>query len=182
MEKPEGFDPYDILTSLVIPRPIAWVSSISPEGFLNLAPFSFYNAVCDEPPVIILSISKRDDGTRKDTARNILSTGEFVINFASEDMVKEIEITSKNFPPEVNEFEVAGLEIAKGYKVKVPRVAKAKAWLECSLLKHEELFAYDLIFGKVLLAGAENLDIKHLKPIGRISEGYCKILEINQDL
>ncbi|MFN3471182.1 MAG: flavin reductase family protein, partial [Aquificaceae bacterium] len=85
MEDPQDFDPYEVLTSLVIPRPIAWVSTIGPEGVLNLAPFSFYNAVCDDPPVVFISISKRDNGKRKDTSRNIISTGEFVINFVSEE-------------------------------------------------------------------------------------------------
>ena len=134
MERPESFDPYEVLTSLVVPRPIAWVSTMSAEGLLNLAPFSFYNAVCDEPPVILLSISKREDGRRKDTARNILSTGEFVINLVSEELIKEVKISSEDFPPEVNEFEKAGLEPAKSYKVRVPRVARAKAWRDCRLL------------------------------------------------
>lgn len=181
MEKPEGFDPYEVLTSLVVPRPIAWVSSISPEGVLNLAPFSFYNAVCDEPPIVMISISKRDDGKRKDTARNILSMGEFVINFVSDDTIREVKITSEDFPPDVSEFEKAGLEPAESYKVRVPRVAKAKAWLECKLLKHEELFGYDLIFGNILLAGAESLNIRDLRPVGRIFRSFCKIIEINQD-
>uniref|UniRef100_A0A7C2ZFM0 Flavin reductase family protein n=1 Tax=Hydrogenobacter sp. TaxID=2152829 RepID=A0A7C2ZFM0_9AQUI len=182
MERPESFDPYEVLTSLVVPRPIAWVSTMSAEGLLNLAPFSFYNAVCDEPPVILLSISKREDGRRKDTARNILSTGEFVINLVSEELIKEVKISSEDFPPEVNEFEKAGLEPAKSYKVRVPRVARAKAWLECRLLKHEELFGYDLIFGRVLLAGAESLNMWSLRPVGRVFGGFCKIIEINQEL
>ncbi len=180
MEKPEGFDPYEVLTRLVVPRPIAWVSTLSPEGIPNLAPFSFYNAVCDEPPVVVLSISRKEEGSQKDTARNILQTGEFVINMVSEEFIREVELSSEDFPPEVSEFEVCGLEMAKAYKVKVPRVARAKAWLECRLLKHEELFGYDLIFGRVVFAGAESLDLSVLKPIGRLSGRFCRIIEINQ--
>ena len=70
----------------------------------------------------------------------------------------------------------------KSYKVRVPRVARAKAWLECRLLKHEELFGYDLIFGRVLLAGAESLNMWSLRPVGRVFGGFCKIIEINQEL
>ncbi len=178
MEKPQGFDPYEVLTRLVIPRPIAWVSTLSPEGTPNLAPFSFYNAVCDEPPVVLISISKREDKSQKDTARNILQTGEFVINVVSEELIREVELSSEEYPPHVSEFEVCGLEPAPAYKVKAPRVAKARAWLECRLLRHEELFDYDLIFGSVLLAGAQNFE--HLKPVGRLYGGFCKILELNQ--
>lgn len=182
MEESNGFEPYEVLTRLVVPRPIAWVSTVSPEGTPNLAPFSFYNAVCDEPPVIMLSVSKREDGTMKDTARNILNTGEFVVNFASVEFLKEIKLTSEDYPPEVNEFEVAGLKYAECYKVKVPRVAGVKAWLECRLLRHEELFGYDLIFGRVVFAGAESLEYSHLKPLGRLSGKFCEIIEINQSL
>jgi Conserved protein/domain typically associated with flavoprotein oxygenases, DIM6/NTAB family len=82
---------YDILVDWVAPRPIAWVSTLSKEGVINLAPFSFFNLVCDQPPVLMLSISKKEDGTRKDTARNILDSGEFVVNFLGG--------CSKNTPP-----------------------------------------------------------------------------------
>lgn len=180
MENTQDFDPYDILASLVVPRPIAWVSTIGPEGTPNLAPFSFYNAVCDDPPLIMLSISKREDGRRKDTARNILYIGEFVVNLVSEELLKEVVITSESFPSEVSEFERAGLETADCHKIKAPRVARAKAWLECKLLKHEELFGYDLFFGRILLVGAESLDIEELRPVGRIHGSFCKILELNQ--
>lgn len=180
MEKPEGFDPYEVLTSLVVPRPIAWVSSISAEGVPNLAPFSFYNAVCDEPPIILISISKKEDKSRKDTARNILQTGEFVINLVSEDLLKQVKLSSEEFPPDVSEFDVCGLTQASSFKVRVPRVAQAKAWLECKLLKHEELFDYDLFFGKVVFAGAESLDPSKLKPVGRLAGKFCSIVEISQ--
>ncbi|WPM32893.1 flavin reductase family protein [Hydrogenobacter sp. T-2] len=180
MEKPQGFDPYEVLTRLVVPRPTAWVSTLSPEGIPNLAPFSFYNAVCDEPPVVLISISKRENHQRKDTSRNILATREFVINFVSEDLLKEVELSSRDFPPEISEFEVCKLQEAKAYKVEAPRVAKARAWLECRLLKHEELFDYDLIFGRVVFAGVESFEVASLKPVGRLSGKFCRIVEINQ--
>lgn len=182
MESPQGFDPYGVLTGIVVPRPIAWVSTISPEGIPNLAPFSFYNAVCDEPPVVLVSISRREGGSKKDTARNILSTGEFVVNFASEEFLKAVEVSSGEFPPHVSEFEKAGLEPVQSCRVRAPRVAGAKAWLECKLIRHEELFDYDLIFGRVVFAAAESLDPSQLRPLGRLSERFCRIIEINQNL
>ncbi|MCX8164541.1 MAG: flavin reductase family protein [Aquificaceae bacterium] len=181
MENPSGFDPYEVLTALVVPRPIAWVSTISPEGVPNLAPFSFFNAICDEPPLILISISKRDDGSRKDTAENILKTGEFVVNLASEDFIEKVKTTGEDFPPDVDEFKVAGLAQAKAFKVKAPRVAGVKTWLECKLFRHEELFNYDLIFGRVVFAGAESLDYRALKPLGRLCGMFCKVVEINQE-
>lgn len=181
MENPSGFDPYSVLTRLIVPRPIAWVSSVSKEGVFNLAPFSFFNLICDEPPIVILSISRKDDGCRKDTAENILHTGDFVINLVSVEHVQKVMLTSEEFPPEVDEFKVAGLTPTKAHKVKSPRVAEAKAWLECVFLKQEELFGYDLIFGRVVLVGAESLDYKVLKPVGRLSESFCELIEINQE-
>lgn len=178
MENPQGFDPYEVLTKLVIPRPVAWVSTLSADGIPNLAPFSFYNAVCDEPPVVVLSISRREDGSRKDTARNILATGEFVINFLSEEFLQAVKVTSENFPPEVDEFEKAGLQRAESLKVKAPRVAGIRAWLECRLLKHDELFGYDLLFGRIVFAGADSLQTELLRPIGRLSNGFCRITEL----
>ena len=81
---------YDILVDWVAPRPIAWVSTLSKEGVINLAPFSFFNVVCDQPPVLMLSISKKEDGTKKDTARNILDSGEFVVNFLEMRLLKRL--------------------------------------------------------------------------------------------
>ncbi len=170
---------YRFLTRLVVPRPIAWISTVSPEGIKNLAPFSFFNAVCDEPPIVIVSISKRDDGRRKDTADNILKTGEFVINLVSEELIDKVELTSEEFPPHIDEFMVAGLTPTESFCVKAPSVKEAKAWLECKLFRHEELFSYDLIFGLVLCLRAQSLDYENLKPVGRLSGRYCRLSEIN---
>lgn len=168
---------YGLLTSLVAPRPIAWVSTQSPEGVRNLAPFSFFNVVCDNPPLVFLSISKRDDRRRKDTAENIIRLGEFVINFVSEELIDKVELTSEDFPPHVDEFEVAGLTPMDSELVKVPSVAEARAWMECKLFRHEELFGYDLILGRVV-----NIRLKdqNLKPVGRLSGKFCRVFEINQ--
>ncbi|MCS7196905.1 MAG: flavin reductase family protein [Aquificaceae bacterium] len=181
MERPSGFEPYEVLVNLIVPRPIAWVSTLSPEGVYNLAPFSFFNALCDEPPLVVVSVSRREDGRKKDTAENALKTGDFVINIASEELLEKVKITSKDFPPEVDEFEVAGLTPVRAYKVKSPRLLESRAWLECELFRHEELFGYDLLYGRVVFAGAESLDYRTLKPLGRVGGGFCRIIEINQE-
>lgn len=177
VQKASSEEVYEILTTLVVPRPIAWVSSISKEGVFNLAPFSFFNLVCDDPPILIISISNRDDGSLKDTVRNILNTKEFIVNIPSEDLIHELLMSSEDFPPHVNEFEITGLDWELGRMVKVPRVKRAKAWLECILFKHEELFDYHLIFGRVLFIGAFSLDYSELRPIGRVKGGFCKVFK-----
>jgi Conserved protein/domain typically associated with flavoprotein oxygenases, DIM6/NTAB family len=137
---------YKLITQWVAPRPIAWVSTTNKEGIINLAPFSFFNLVCDEPPVVMLSISKREDGTQKDTARNILETGEFVVNFVEWSLLEKVKLTGEDFPPSVSELELAGLTPEPSKKVKPPRVKESPASFECRLIKHMELFNYDVIY------------------------------------
>ena len=91
-------DNYKVLTNLVIPRPIAWVTSLSQSGIVNLAPFSFFNAVGSDPLYVIISIGRRDDGAPKDTARNIEASGEFVVNLVTEDLLEAMNISAVDFP------------------------------------------------------------------------------------
>ena len=165
---------FDVLTFMVAPRPVAWVSTLSKEGVLNLAPFSFFNAVCDEPPIVMLSISKRDN-KRKDTAQNILDTGEFVVNLVSYDLIKKLEITAKPYPPNISEVEVSQLTPVPSRSVSVPRIKESPGFLECRLYSHMEIFDYDLILGEVLYMGVNSLNYKDIKLIGRIKEGYIWI-------
>ncbi len=174
---------YEILLNLIVPRPIAWVSTVSASGIRNLAPFSFFNAVSDSPPVFMLSISDRDDGTQKDTVRNILETGEFVINIVSEDLLEKMKISSGEFPPEVDEFEVAGLTPEDSKIVKAPRVKEAKAAFECKLLEHRKIYEMNLILGEAVHIKIEDevfakgkIDLNKLKPVGRVgTSGYIRI-------
>jgi len=162
---------YKLITEWVAPRPIAWVSTINKNGTINLAPFSFFNLVCDEPPVIMLSISKREDGTRKDTARNILDVGEFVVNFAEWNLLEKVKLTGKEFPPSVSELELAGLTPEPSKEVKPPRVKESPASFECKLIKHMELFNYDVIFGEVVFLVVRRECVGR---VGRIGEGFCR--------
>ncbi|MCY1705844.1 flavin reductase family protein [Pannonibacter sp. SL95] len=120
--------------ALVAPRPIGWISSLDAEGRANLAPYSFFNAVDDDPPIVMFSSSGW-----KHTVANVEATGEFVCNLASAHLQSEMNISSAQVPTGVDEFELAGLEKAPSRLVRVPRVAAARAALECRLLRIVEL-------------------------------------------
>lgn len=123
---------YRLFQSLVAPRPIAWVSSIDSRGKVNLAPFSFFNAVATNPLIVMLAIGRKGSGP-KDTLRNLQETGEFVINIVSEELAEAMNITSGDWPPETNEFEVLQLTSLPSVDVKPPRVADAPAAMEAKV-------------------------------------------------
>lgn len=122
--------PHDPFKAIVAPRPIGWISSLSSAGGVNLAPYSFFNAFCDQPPIVGFSSSGK-----KDSQRNIEATGEFVVNLATKKHAQQMNLTSAMVGPEVNEMELAGLIAAPCRLVKPPRVADAPAALECKLLQ-----------------------------------------------
>src|SRR6185312_2406434 len=121
--------PHDPFKAIVAPRPIGWISSIDSTGRVNLAPYSFFNAFCEAPPIIGFS-----SGGRKDSQRNAEETGEFVFNLATRRQAEAMNRTSAPLPHGVSEFEVAGLTAAASRLVKPPRVADAPAALECKLV------------------------------------------------
>ncbi len=123
---------YRWLISLVVPRPIAFVSTQAPDGTLNLAPFSFFTGVSSDPFLVAISVSQRD-GRPKDTAQNIAAGGEFVVNAAGEAHAAAINRASGDWDPDVDEFALAGLRTAPSMKVAPPRVAEAAWSLECRL-------------------------------------------------
>jgi len=104
-------DNHKILTNVVVPRPIAWVTSCDESGVVNLAPFSFFNAVGSDPIYVIVSIGLRDDGSLKDTARNIEASGEFVVNLVTEPLLAAMNISAAEFPPDESELSCAGVNI-----------------------------------------------------------------------
>ncbi len=121
------------MTDLVAPRPIAWVSSQNGLGRRNLAPFSYYQAVCSHPPMIVLSIAWHPDGRMKDSLANILERREFVVSHVGEPQLAAMNATSAPFPPEVSEWEAVGVTAEPATVVGPPRVAGALAHLECRL-------------------------------------------------
>ncbi len=125
---------YKLLTAAVVPRPIAWVSTVNAQGQPNLAPFSFFNAVCQNPPTILFCPGIRAaDHSPKDTYNNIRATGEFVVNFVIEAMAEAMNITAVEATAEVNEFERANLTAVPGKIVNVPHVAESPIHFECKL-------------------------------------------------
>jgi flavin reductase (DIM6/NTAB) family NADH-FMN oxidoreductase RutF len=140
---------YKLLVGLVVPRPIALVSTRSPEGMLNAAPFSFFNVLGDEPPIVIVSIEDRPDGRVKDSARNIAATGEFVVNLVDETIAERMHGCSLDYPPEVSEFDAVGFTPAESRAVKPPRIAEAPVALECVLHQTIEIETRHLMIGRI---------------------------------
>src|SRR5512140_1703337 len=123
---------YPILASLVVPRPIALVTTVGLEGKVNAAPFSFFNLLGADPPILAVAPGDRDNGTPKDTARNIRLTHQFVVNLVDEAVAEAMNRTAAALPYGVSELESAGLTTARSSTVKPPRIAEAPASLECT--------------------------------------------------
>lgn len=138
---------YRMLTAVVVPRPIAWVSSISQEGVANLAPHSFYTVSSVKPPIIqFTSVGE------KDTLRNIESQGEFVVNLTPASLFEQVNATGTDFPPETSEFDAAGLTREASTHVSPPRVAESPVALECHLHSTHPIGNCTVVFGQVISA------------------------------
>lgn len=123
---------YRLLVNTVVPRPIALVTSLDARGTANAAPFSFFNVMGHDPPVLVLGIERRGPGVPKDTLRNITERGEFVVNLVNEAIAEAMNVCAVDFPPDVDELERAGLTAAPSAKVSVPRVLESPVSLECA--------------------------------------------------
>lgn len=127
---------YKLMVGCIVPRPIAFVSTVDVDGTRNLAPFSFFSAISANPPVICFSpMIRGSDGARKDTLRNIEATGEFVVNVVSEEFASQMNACSLEYPPEIDEFEMSRLTPLPSDLVRPPRVAESKVQMECRLLQ-----------------------------------------------
>lgn len=183
---PADWDPrqvYFLLTGLVIPRPIAWVSTVSPEGVRNVAPHSYFNAVAHDPPHVVFSSSGR-----KDTLRNIEATGEFVVNITTRHVFEAMNFTSCNFPPEEDEFTWAGVAPTPSARVTPPRVAEAKAHLECRSVAVVPAGNANLIIGRVVHLHIDpsvwrdgRVDPRLLDPVARLAgTGYAYLTDLQK--
>lgn len=175
---------YNPFKALVAPRPIAWVSSKSADGVVNLAPYSFFNAVADSPPMIMFAPNNpRMGGGRKDTLTNIEQTNQFVVNLCSYDLREQMNLSSAHVDPDVDEIELAGLTPAPCRHVDVPRVLEAPAALECEFMFRNRLpsthpkIENNVVFGRVVgIHIAENIlkdgmvDMLAYRPLARL--GY----------
>jgi flavin reductase (DIM6/NTAB) family NADH-FMN oxidoreductase RutF len=182
-----------IILGSVVPRPIAWVSTLSREGQPNLAPFSFFNAVCYDPPTLLFCPGVRaTDAGSKDTYHNILANHEFVINIVTEDLAEAMNITATELPPEIDEFELAGLTSAPSTRVQTPRVAQSPVNFECILNQIVTIGGGNpgsgwVVIGTVVhihvadevLLPDYKIDIHALKPIGRLAGfNYSRVNDI----
>jgi flavin reductase (DIM6/NTAB) family NADH-FMN oxidoreductase RutF len=140
---------YAILASLVTPRPIALVTTLSPDGKVNAAPFSFFNLLGGEPPILAIAPGDRDDGTPKDTARNIRLTHEFVVNLVSEDIAQAMNKCAASLPYGESELSFAGLSEAPSTSVKPPRILQSPASLECKEWGTLQIGANRVVIGLV---------------------------------
>jgi flavin reductase (DIM6/NTAB) family NADH-FMN oxidoreductase RutF len=170
---------YKLLVSTIVPRPIAWIVSQDPNGRLNAAPFSFFNAFAGDPPVVGIGIGSHDPGRPKDTRRNIRDTKQFVVNLVSEENAEAMNITAIEFEPGVSELPQAGLTTVPSSYVKPPRIAESPVSMECELLQIVELGSDSgLVLGRVLAmhvredcvidAARHYIDTPKLKLIGRM--------------
>ena len=185
-------DRYKLLIGAIVPRPIAWVSTISPDGKLNLAPFSFFNGIGSNPMTLLFCPVNNDDGTEKDTLRNAKTkseggVGQFVVNVATEAMARQVSATSEPLDYGSSEFELAGLTPTPSTRVQPPRVEESPISFECETLQIVRTNpgapgGGNIVIGRVLLVHAKDglIDARHrvdpeaLRAIGRMGgPTYC---------
>ncbi len=161
---------YKLMTASIVPRPIAWVSTLSAAGVANLAPHSFFTAACVDPPVLqFTSVG------RKDSQTNIEETGEFVVNFSPEKLFEQINATATDFPSDVSEFDAVGVGAEPSLRVAPPRVAESPIAFECRLLETISFGDSTVIFGRVVHAVVDAdvirdglPDVESLRPMARL--------------
>ncbi|GAA0772397.1 flavin reductase family protein [Roseibium denhamense] len=182
--------PHNPFKAIVAPRPIGWISTLDADGKPNLAPYSFFNCVCDTPPIVMFSSSNY-----KDSAANVDATGEFVCNMASFDLKDEMNQSSAAVPHGTSEFDLAGLEMAQSELVKAPRVARAVTALECKHLQTVRMKDLDgadtnswVVFGQVVGVHIDDqvivdglVDVTRYKPLSRLGYmDYAAVTEVFQ--
>lgn len=192
---PQTLDPqvmYKFMIGAIVPRPIGWISTVDEAGNPNLAPYSFFNAICAEPPHVLFCPGiRRTDMQTKDTLNNVQATGQFVVNIVTEDTAQAMNVTATELPPHVDEFELAGLTKAPSHIVKVPRVAESPIHFECELTQiitvSELPGGGSVVIGRVVhlhvdesvLIGTDKINLLALKPIGRLAgNAYSRVNDI----
>lgn len=177
-------DVFDLLSASVVPRPIAWTSTVGEDGVPNLAPFSFFTVVSAEPPMLSLTLEAAPDGRPKDTLSNVRANGQLVVNLVSDDLAAQMSRTSPDYAAEVDEFEVAGVTPAPSARVRPPRVAEARISMECVLhtvltpgsdaLVIAEVVAFH-VARELFDPGSGHIDLGRLRPLGRIGARFTRV-------
>ena len=181
-----------LMTGAILPRPIGWISTINANGQPNLAPYSFFNMVCANPPTVVFCpMIRSTDRETKDTLNNIKWNREFVVNFVTEGLAEAMNLSSQETFPEVDEFELAGLTPAPSTAIKAPRVAESPVHLECKLTQIVEIGnnpgGGSVVIGEVvhlhvddgILLGEDKIDLAAFRPIGRLAGGaYVRMTDL----
>jgi flavin reductase (DIM6/NTAB) family NADH-FMN oxidoreductase RutF len=167
-----GLNFYKLMTAVVVPRPIAWVSTLSAEGVVNLAPHSFYTVACARPPIVQFS-----SVGKKDTLRNVLATGEFVVNLATARLLEQVNNSAARFAPDQSEVDALGIEVEPSVKVRPPRVLRSPASIECTLHSTLELGDSTVVLGDVQVISVDDAalvdghpDYDRLDPLTRLGK------------
>jgi flavin reductase (DIM6/NTAB) family NADH-FMN oxidoreductase RutF len=176
---------HHFLISVIVPRPIAFVSTLGADGSRNVAPFSYFNLISSRPPLVGISVNRRAAGP-KDTSRKVRETGEFVVNIVDEALNAKAVEASGEWPADVDEFTLTGLTAVPSEKVKVPRVGESPVSLECRLERIVEIGDTDLIIGEVVWAHVRDeilrdgrVDPVLLKPVARLGgDHYAVVREV----
>ena len=172
---------YKMMASLIVPRPIALVTTLGPTGVVNAAPFSMFNMMGEEPPIVMLSINRLQDGYLKDTAANIQRSGEFVVHMCDEDLAEQMHRCGERLPPHESELETVGLTAAPSCAVAPPRIAEAPVAFECTLWETLETDSRQIFIGQVrwMHARDELIDtdtwrvrLQHYRPVGRFGASF----------
>jgi flavin reductase (DIM6/NTAB) family NADH-FMN oxidoreductase RutF len=191
MDALNGAERYKLMAGSIVPRPIAWVSTLSVDGVGNVAPYSFFNMMGASPPLVVLGTMRQADGRLKDTAANIIATREFVVHLVSERQLAAMNTTCIDAPPEVDEAALAGLDMHPSQLVAPPTIAAAPASFECRLFQHIDAPPDSVILiGEVVAMAIDDafIDAERLRPdpyamqlIGRVT-GPGSYTRINADL
>jgi flavin reductase (DIM6/NTAB) family NADH-FMN oxidoreductase RutF len=181
-------DRYRLMASAITPRPIAWVTSQSAVGVTNAAPYSFFNMMGANPPIVVIGMGRRADGTHKDSAANLLETGEFVVNLVCEADAPAMNLTSIDAPPGVDEIALAALATAPSLGIAPPRLASAPVAMECRVYQTIEIGTNTLVIGEVLHFHVQDvfydpatrrIDTPAMHLVGRIhgATGYVRLTD-----
>ncbi|WP_290838676.1 flavin reductase family protein [Flavobacterium sp.] len=182
---------YKLLTGAVIPRPIGWISTVSEDGINNLAPFSFFNAIGEDPPHVMFSTVRGGD-KNKDTLNNVLATKQFVVNMVTEDVVEKMNLTATIVPQDIDEFTLADLTPIPSVRIKPPRVAESPIHFECELVHHFALENHShggavMLVGKIVMMHFDDkvllenhkINLETYRPVARLAgANYSKLGEI----
>jgi len=172
---------YKLMASLIVPRPIALVTTLGANGTANAAPFSMFNMLGEEPPIVMISVNRLGDGALKDTAANIVRTGEFVVHLSDEAMAEKMHRCGERLPPDVSELAHVGLTAAPCTDVQAPRIAEAPVAFECRLWETLETESRQIFIGRVLRLHARDglidterwrVRLQEYFPVGRFGASF----------